>query len=70
MTEAEQILRAIAAIQRQADGEGPAADAIDAGADALALLREMRHQKHSSCDCGIADEIFDQIDALLTRAGR
>lgn len=39
-TAAEMILSGIAAIQREADGDGPAAAAIDMGREALALLRE------------------------------
>ena len=44
--------------------------ACKAGADALVLLRELRQLQGFSCDCGIGDNTWDRIDALLTRAGR
>ncbi len=29
------------------------------------LLRQIKTCKHSSCDCGIPDEVFDQIDEVI-----
>ena len=30
------------------------------------LLRQIKNCKHSSCDCGIPDEVFEQIDELIS----
>lgn len=29
------------------------------------LLRQIKNCKHSSCDCGVPDEVFEQIDEVI-----
>lgn len=33
----------------------------------LKIVKDIKAQKHSSCDCGIADEVFEEIDLQITK---